>query len=183
MGASALMSLGTRAMAANYAALQTTGNNIANANTAGYSRQSVELETAGGQFTGAGFFGKGVDVATVDARAQRVPHPRGRRPRAPSPRPTRRAARSCSSSRRSSARARPGIGYAAGQFFNAFVDVASQPQDASSRQVVLAARRRTGGALPHRRPNRSTASRPASPQDLKTPDRVGQHAAGADGRR
>ncbi|TMH30598.1 MAG: hypothetical protein E6H58_13860, partial [Betaproteobacteria bacterium] len=49
MSSSALLSLGTRAMFANYAALQTTGNNIANVNTAGYSRQSVELETAGGQ--------------------------------------------------------------------------------------------------------------------------------------
>ena len=35
-----------RAMIANYAALQTTGNNIANANTPGYSRQSAELATA-----------------------------------------------------------------------------------------------------------------------------------------
>lgn len=65
MGASALMSLGMRAMTANYAALQATGHNIANVNTAGYSRQSVELETNGGQFTGAGFFGKGVNVASV----------------------------------------------------------------------------------------------------------------------
>ena len=65
MSASGLMSIGIRAMFANQAALQTTGHNIANANVAGYSRQSVELATAQGQFTGAGFFGKGVDVATV----------------------------------------------------------------------------------------------------------------------
>ena len=59
------MSLGMRAMFANYAALQTTGHNISNANTEGYSRQQVELKTSGGQFTGAGFFGKGVDIASV----------------------------------------------------------------------------------------------------------------------
>ena len=59
------MALGTRAMFASYAALQTTSNNIANSNTPGYSRQQVELATAGGQFTGAGFFGKGVDVTSV----------------------------------------------------------------------------------------------------------------------
>ena len=35
MGTGALMSLGTRALFANYSALQTTGNNIANANTPG----------------------------------------------------------------------------------------------------------------------------------------------------
>ena len=65
MSGSALMSLGTRALFANYSALQVTGNNISNANTKGYSRQSVELESAGGQYSGAGFFGKGVDVQTV----------------------------------------------------------------------------------------------------------------------
>ena len=40
MGHRRLMALGTKAMFANYAALQTTGNNIANANTPGYSRQT-----------------------------------------------------------------------------------------------------------------------------------------------
>ena len=44
-----LMGIGTRAMFANYAALQTTGNNIANANTQGYSRQEAQLATAPGQ--------------------------------------------------------------------------------------------------------------------------------------
>jgi flagellar hook-associated protein 1 FlgK len=65
MSSSALMSIGTRAMTASYAALQATGNNIANANTAGYSRQQVELATAGGMYTGMGFFGRGVDVTSV----------------------------------------------------------------------------------------------------------------------
>ena len=65
MGTSPLMSLGIKAMAANYAALQVTGHNIANANVAGYSRQQAELSTAGGVFNGAGFFGRGVDVTSV----------------------------------------------------------------------------------------------------------------------
>ena len=46
MGATPLMSLGMRAMAANYAALQVTGHNIANASVQGYSRQRVETATA-----------------------------------------------------------------------------------------------------------------------------------------
>jgi flagellar hook-associated protein 1 FlgK len=62
---SALMSIGKTAMYASYAALQTTSNNIANANTAGYSRQETQLADATGQFTGSGFFGKGVTVTTV----------------------------------------------------------------------------------------------------------------------
>ena len=52
MSSSILFSIGTRAMTASYAALQTTGNNIANVNTPGYSRQRVELATAGGHFSG-----------------------------------------------------------------------------------------------------------------------------------
>jgi len=57
MGTSALLSLGMRAMFANQAALTTVGQNIANANTPGYSRQQVVLTTPEGQFTGSGFFG------------------------------------------------------------------------------------------------------------------------------
>jgi flagellar hook-associated protein 1 len=66
MGASPLMSLGSRAMTASYAALQTTGHNIANANVEGFSRQQVVLATTKGQYTGAGFFGKGADVVAVE---------------------------------------------------------------------------------------------------------------------
>ena len=57
MTLSPLMALGVKAMAANYAGLQVTGHNIANANVVGYSRQRAELSTSQGQFTGAGFFG------------------------------------------------------------------------------------------------------------------------------
>jgi flagellar hook-associated protein 1 FlgK len=150
MSASALMSLGVRAMTANYAALQATGNNIANANTVGYSRQSAVLETAGGQFTGAGFFGKGVNVATIE--------------RAHSDFLTREAATTTAVAAADAARSNQlqqlekvfsmgedGLGYATQQLYSAFVDVANKPQDASSRQVVLAraeelaARFRTAG--------------------------------------
>lgn len=60
-----LLNVGARALLANQAALQTAGNNIANVNTAGYSRQSVVLQTVQGQFTGGGYIGKGVDVQTI----------------------------------------------------------------------------------------------------------------------
>lgn len=150
MSASALMSLGMRAMTANYAALQATGHNIANVNTVGYSRQTVNLETAGGQFSGAGFFGKGVNVATIQ--------------RAHSDFLTREAATTQAIAAADAARSNQlqqlekvfsmgetGLGYAAQQLYNAFVDVVNRPQDASARQVVLAraeelaARFRTAG--------------------------------------
>lgn len=137
MSSFALMSIGTRAMTASYAALQTTGNNIANANTVGYSRQQAELATAAGQYTGMGFFGKGVDVTTVS--------------RAHDAFLTREAALTQSIASADDARlaqlqqleqlfgtGESGLGYQSGQLLNAFADVASRPQDQASRQVALA---------------------------------------------
>jgi len=136
MGTSALLSLGMRAMFANQAALQTIGQNIANANTPGYSRQSVTLTTPEGQFTGAGYFGKGVNVQTVT--------------RAHNEFLTKEAASSKALAFMDSTRysllqqleqvfptGDQGIGQAANQFLNAMVDVTSRPADPSARQVVL----------------------------------------------
>ena len=50
---------------ANQAVLQTTGHNIANVNTPGYSRQIINLESVAGGQTVAGFMGQGVNVASV----------------------------------------------------------------------------------------------------------------------
>jgi flagellar hook-associated protein 1 FlgK len=137
MTASALFAIGTRAMTASYAALQTTGNNIANVGTAGYSRQQVELATAGGQYSGSGFFGRGVDVSTVSRVHDAFL--------------TREAALTQSVAAADETRlaqlrqletlfgtGESGLGYLSGQLLNAFVDVASRPQDAASRQVALA---------------------------------------------
>ena len=137
MGTGALSSLGTRALGAAFAQLQTTGNNIANANTRGYSRQEVELASSAGQYTGAGFFGRGVDITTVT--------------RAHDDFLTQQAALARSQASADSARSdqltqlekifgvgEAGLGYSATQFFNAFTDVSTKPQDETARQVVLA---------------------------------------------
>jgi flagellar hook-associated protein 1 FlgK len=137
MSGSTLLSIGTRAMFANYATLQTIGHNIANVNTEGYSRQQVELATAQGQFTGAGFFGKGVDVVAVT--------------RAHNAFLTREAATATAQSAADAERLEQlqrleavfppgenGLGYAASSLLNAMVDLASRPADTSTRQVVLA---------------------------------------------
>lgn len=60
-----LLGIGQSALMAAYAQLQTTGHNIANANTPGYSRQSAVFATAGALQTGGGFLGWGVDLVTV----------------------------------------------------------------------------------------------------------------------
>lgn len=62
---SGILNIGVLALNANQSALQTVSNNIANVNTPGYSRQQVVLQNIAGQFTGSGYFGKGVDVLTV----------------------------------------------------------------------------------------------------------------------
>ena len=137
MSVSPLLTIGSKAMSASYAALQVTGNNISNSNTIGYSRQNAMLETSLGQFSGSGYFGKGVDVTTVT--------------RAHSDFLTREAANSQSMAAGDAARSEQlqrleavfptgeaGIGYAAATAFNAFVDVANKPQDASARSVALA---------------------------------------------
>ena len=124
-------------MEANYAGLQTTGHNIANAGVEGYSRQRVVLATAQGQFTGAGFFGKGSDVETIQRDYSAFLN--------------KEAVVTRSQAAHDSARheqldriqdifqgGEEGLGYAAGKLVNSLVDVASRPQDLSARQVVLA---------------------------------------------
>ena len=136
MSGSALMTIGKTALFANYAALQTAGNNIANVNTSGYSRQEAQFETAQGQFTGSGFFGKGVSVATVTRAYNQLL--------------TQQAVASQSIAAADAARndrlaqlenafptGTAGLGSAAGNFLNAFVDLSNKPADAATRQVVL----------------------------------------------
>jgi flagellar hook-associated protein 1 FlgK len=131
------MSIGLRAMAASYASMQTTSHNIANANVAGYSRQEAQLATSAGQYTGAGFFGKGVDVTTVT--------------RAHDEFLTRAAATATSLSAMDAARqdrlsqlesvfptGEGGLGYTVNQFLNSMSDLASRPADSATRQTVLA---------------------------------------------
>jgi flagellar hook-associated protein 1 FlgK len=60
-----LLSIGLSALRAQQRALATTGNNIANANTEGYSRQRVELTSRPTERYGTSWFGTGVDISTV----------------------------------------------------------------------------------------------------------------------
>jgi flagellar hook-associated protein 1 len=137
MGLSPLMGIGIKAMAANYAQLQTTSHNIANANVAGYSRQQVELSTASGMYTSRGFFGRGVNVATVSRDHNEFL--------------TREASSTQSMASMDASRlaqlkgmenvfkpGEEGLGHATSELFNAMSDLSSHPDDLSTRQVVLA---------------------------------------------
>ena len=133
---SGILNVGTRALQANQVALQTAGNNIANVNTPGYSRQSVVLQTVDGQFTGGGYIGKGVDIQTIQRNFSVFL--------------TRQSALAGSTAAADSARAAKldqlegifsggstGLGAAVNDMLNAFSDVANAPTDLTARTVVL----------------------------------------------
>lgn len=60
-----ILATGSSALIAFQRALATISNNVANANTPGYSREQAVLSAKPGQFQGYGFIGAGVDVTTV----------------------------------------------------------------------------------------------------------------------
>ena len=133
---SSLLNVGVRALQANQVALQTAGNNIANVNTPGYSRQTVILENVAGQFSGAGYYGQGVNVETIIRNySQFLTHQST-------------IANALASS--DSARAEKliqledifqggasGLGASVSDMLNAFSDVANAPTDLTARTVVL----------------------------------------------
>lgn len=57
--------IGRTALNASQAAIQVTGNNMANAATPGYHRQRVELGPVRGQRDGLGFIGRGVEISRI----------------------------------------------------------------------------------------------------------------------
>ena len=131
-----LLNVGSRALLANQAAIQTAGHNIANVNTVGYSRQSVSLVTVPGQFTSGGYIGKGVDIQTVLRNHSDLL--------------TRQANAAAATDAGDSARLErlkqlqdvfsggaAGLGAAINDMMNAFSDVVSAPTDLTARGVVL----------------------------------------------
>lgn len=137
MSNSALTNLGLKAMQAQFAGLQTTGHNIANANVKGYSRQEIALATTPGQFRDGAFYGRGVDVQGVS--------------RSHDAWLTVQACTTSALAAMDSARLQQlqglegvfqtgenGLGDAASQFFKSMVDVSNQPADLASRRVALA---------------------------------------------
>ncbi|MEZ5718144.1 MAG: flagellar hook-associated protein FlgK [Burkholderiaceae bacterium] len=141
-----LLNVGARALLANQVALQTAGHNIANVSTPGYSRQNVVLETVQGQFTGGGYIGKGVDVATILRNHSELL--------------TRQSAAAGSVSSADTARSirlnelqdvfsggTTGLGAAINDMVNAFSDVVTAPTDLAARSLVLTRIDETAGRM------------------------------------
>lgn len=117
-------------------ALATTAHNIANVNTPGYSRQTVEVKVREAQFTGAGYLGKGVEVGSV----QRI-HSQylTEQLRTSTSSASENATFFSLSGRIDSILADEGTGLSPNllSFFNAVQDVADLPSSISARQVMI----------------------------------------------
>lgn len=134
---SSLLNIGTRSLAAAQGALSTVSNNIANVNTPGYSRQEAILSTSPGQFTGSGFFGRGVDLTTVRRQYDQFLTSAVQS----------NTAQAAADSARSNALAdldslfsdpELGIGAAVDGMLSAAGDLANRPADTSARQAFIA---------------------------------------------
>jgi flagellar hook-associated protein 1 FlgK len=135
---SGILSIGTSALNAAYTALRTAGNNVANASTPGYSRQTVVLAAQTGAMIGGNYVGQGVTVADVrrsyDAFLNRAA--------------TSATASSSSADARATQLAQvdnlfsdptTGIGAAIDSFFQQVQAVSQQPGDPAARQALLSA--------------------------------------------
>jgi len=128
--------VGVTALQANMAALQVIGHNIANVNTPGFSRQTVDLQQVPGQKFGAGYFGKGVQVASVERAFNQFL--------------TREANLSAAAAASANIRFQrlqtleqlfpmgtAGIGHQLNGFLNAWADTVASPTNQTARGVVL----------------------------------------------
>jgi len=131
-----ILNIGTRALQANQVALQTAGNNIANVNTEGYSRQRVILETVQGQFTGGGYIGKGVSIQTIQRNFDAFLTRQSTLASATQSADTARSDKLMQLQSIFSGGA-SGLGASVSDMLNAFSDVASAPTDLTARTVVL----------------------------------------------
>ena len=131
-----LLNVGSRALLANQAALQTAGHNIANVSTPGYSRQSVVLQTVQGQFTGGGYIGKGVDVQTIQRNHSELLTRQSTAASAVDAGDTVRMDRLRQLQEVFSGGA-SGIGASINDMMNALSDVVSAPTDLTARSVAL----------------------------------------------
>lgn len=131
-----LLNVGVSALNANQQALTTTGHNIANVNTKGYSRQTLSLTAIAGQNSGIGYIGRGVAVSGVVRQYDELL--------------SKQANAAIAASKADGARFNllnqmqdvftggdSGLGAAINNMMNSFADVQAAPTDATARNVVL----------------------------------------------
>ncbi|MEH6616211.1 MAG: flagellar hook-associated protein FlgK [Porticoccus sp.] len=131
-----ILNVGTSALLSLQRAINTTGHNIANVNTDGYSRQQVNFETLPPQFNGSSYIGSGVTTDSIQRYYDQflVSEVRTR-----TTSQSGYQAFSELSSRLDGLLADPAVGLAPtlDSFFGAMQDVANNPGSLPERQVLL----------------------------------------------
>jgi flagellar hook-associated protein 1 FlgK len=134
---SALLNIGVRSLMANQAVLQITGHNIANANTPGYSRQTVNLESVAGARTAFGYMGQGVNLESVQRAHSSVLTAQTTAAMAEYAADAIRAEK-LSQMEGAFPTGSASIGLAINNMLSAFAEVAASPTDMTARYVTLA---------------------------------------------
>jgi flagellar hook-associated protein 1 FlgK len=131
-----LLSIAQTGLLAAQAGLATTGNNISNANVAGYSRQLVVQADATPQNYGSGFVGSGTQVTDIKRYTDAFLNGQVRAAQTSS---SALDAYSAQISQVDNLLADPAAGLSPGlqNFFNAVQNVSSAPADSASRQALL----------------------------------------------
>ena len=166
-GLSQVLETARRAMLAQQYNLSVTGHNIANAGTAGYSRQRAELVTAGALSTQAGLLGTGVMVQSVSRLHDNFIDQQ---------------IRVCSSSLGTAGAnyrilsqieatfnepSDSSLSSVMSNFFSAWQDLSTHPEDPVSRSAVLAEGKNVAAAF-HRLNNELTTLRSSQRDDLNS---------------
>ncbi|MBY6346845.1 flagellar hook-associated protein FlgK [Providencia rettgeri] len=131
-----LANLGISGLFAAQKRMQVTGHNINNIDTAGYNRQSVLVETAGSVGSSGGYYGRGVQVVTVQRSHDNFLYQQLVRSQTAGAALVSYGTEIAQLDNLFSDRT-VGISPALQNFFNGLEAVASQPADSSARQELL----------------------------------------------
>lgn len=131
-----VLNIGLTALNAAQAGLVTTGHNISNAGTAGYHRQRIDSSPQVPQFSGGGFFGRGVNVDNVRRAYSEVLDRQAQLAQTQASFYDKYAAQ-VNQINNLVADPAAGLSPAMQQFFRAVQDVAASPGTTTSRQALL----------------------------------------------
>lgn len=137
MPINSLFNIGNSALYASQASIQTTGNNIANVNTPGYSRQYVRLEDAYALNARPGAQGQGVNPAEILRRFNKFLEKSYVEKASTATRWNEQANAMASVENLFNEANREGISSKMGSFFKGWDDLALRPEDISTRQNLI----------------------------------------------
>jgi flagellar hook-associated protein 1 FlgK len=147
-----LMDIAQQALMADQEALNVTSNNVANQNTAGYTREVVNFQAADAVTLSGGSFGSGVTASAVSQRdrvlEQRVQQQTQNQAQSGALESALQQIQNIFGlSSTTSSASSTALGTATNSFFSALSALASNPSDAATRQNVLTAANTLAGAF------------------------------------